>query len=271
MQELKKLLDKYNQLNLALSLEEEEELIANYIYSTNKLEGNKISLSATKSIIQDNIIQGEPVRVRDLLEQRGTHKALLRMLNAVANKEPLSIELIKEFNWLSIGSLYNEGFYNSYKTAGQKFGDFKVKNNKIEVVLSSGKREIIKPYSSPENAELNLKMVLARIKNSQDNIINKASFLAQEIWLQQPFIDGNKRTARLLINFMIMKAGFPLFTYNKKGIYFNDILVRQYFNKEKGLLSSFIKDAIKNRLNELIEQNKELKTKKNKRGYRFLL
>ncbi len=268
MQELKSLLDTYNKLNLALSLEEEEELIANYIYSTNRLEGNKISLAATKSIIQDNIIQGEPISVRDLLEQRGTHRALLRMLKAVNNNESLSIELIKELNWLSIGSLYNEGFYNSYKRAGQKYGNFKIKNNKIEVILDE-KRQIIEPYSSPQNAELNLKMVLARIENSQDTIVNKASFLAQEIWLQQPFIDGNKRTARLLINFMTMKYGFPLFTYNEKGIYFNDILVRQYFNQEKGLLSKFIKEAIKSRLNQLIEQNKGLK--KNRKGYRFLL
>lgn len=265
MEKLFDLLQRYKKANIGISLEQEREIIAKYIHSTNKLEGNSLTLAQTKSIIENGVISGDNIKTKDLLEQRGTYKALKRMLEAVANKENLSLELIKELNWLTINSLYQDDYYYSYKEAGQKVGEFKAKNNRIQITLSDGRQMNVKPLSSPESVELNMKMLIRRIENSEANIITKASFLAQEIWLHQPFIDGNKRTARLLINFLTMKEGFPLFTYENKGAYFNDMLVNQYVNQKPGQIESFIKTALEERIKELLPNQKK------HRGYRFML
>ncbi|MGC4130552.1 MAG: Fic family protein [Bergeyella sp.] len=263
------LLEKYKLANVALSLEQERELIAEYIHSTNQLEGNTLTLAQTKSIIDNGEVSGQNIKTRDILEQKGTYKALIRMMKAVAEQEPLSIELMKELNWLTIGTLFQDDYYLSYKEKGQKFGDFKVKNNRILITTSDGQQVFIEPLSTPENVLLNMKMLIQRIENSEKNVIEKAAFLAQEIWLNQPFIDGNKRTARLLINFMTMKEGFPLFTYDKKGAYFNDILVNQYTTGKAGLIQDFITESLENRIHELLDLGN--KKPQNFGGLRFML
>ncbi|REC65509.1 hypothetical protein DRF58_17890 [Epilithonimonas hispanica] len=98
-----------------------------------------------------------------------------------------------------------------------------------------------------------MQMLFRRIEMSKTNVIKKSSLLAQEIWLNQPFIDGNKRTARLLINFLTMKEGFPLFTYENKGAFFNDMLVTQYTERKIGLIEDFITESLENRINELLD------------------
>lgn len=175
------------------------------------------------------------------------------MLKAVREQEPLSIELMKELNWLTVGTLFQDDYYLSYKDKGQKVGDFKAVNNRIQITTSNGNTQKIEPLSNPENVNINMQMLFRRIDMSETNVIKKSSLLAQEIWLNQPFIDGNKRTARLLINFLTMKEGFPLFTYENKGAFFNDMLVTQYTERKAGLIENFITESLENRINELLD------------------
>ncbi|MFC4163865.1 Fic family protein [Epilithonimonas zeae] len=249
------LLDKYKSQNIVLNLEQERDLLAQYIYSTNRLEGNNLTLVQTQSIIDNDTISGDKIKVKDILEQKGTYKALIKMLKAVINKESLSIELIKELNWLIVGNLFQDDYYFSYKERGQKYGDFKVKNNRIMITSSKSKSEFIEPYSSPENVIKNIQLLINQFENSDKNVIEKASFLAQGIWLNQPFIDGNKRTARLLINFMTMSKGFPLFTYESKGALFNEMLVSQYTECQSGLIKNLITECLQVRIKELLDLN----------------
>ncbi|MFC0346086.1 hypothetical protein [Epilithonimonas hispanica] len=102
------LLDKYKSQNIVLSLEQERELLARYIHSTNQLEGNNLTLAQTQSIIDNGEVSGDNIKTRDILEQKGTYKALIRMLKAVREQEPLSIELMKELNWLTVGTLFQD-------------------------------------------------------------------------------------------------------------------------------------------------------------------
>lgn len=157
------------------------------------------------------------------------------MLKAVIAKKTLSVELIKELNWLTVGNLFQDDYYLGYREKGQKYGDFKVRNNRIMFTTSKGKRNFSDPLSSPENVLINMQALIKRVEANK-NVIEKASILAQELWLNQPFIDGNKRTARLLINFVTMGAGFPLFTYENKEASFNEIIVSNILNEKMDCL-----------------------------------
>ena len=97
---MENLLKKYKELNHSLSFEEENDLFLDYIFQTNKLEGNKLTLAQTSSIIEKGFVSGENISIKDVYEQKGSYKALLRMLKAVNDKEELSVELISELNWL---------------------------------------------------------------------------------------------------------------------------------------------------------------------------
>jgi len=269
MEELEKLLAKFKAIQIPLSLEEEQDILYEYVYATNKLEGNKLTLIQTTELFKRDTISGNNIRTSDILEQKGMYKALKRMLVAFKNKENLSIELLLELNWLSIGNLWNDDYYLDAKSKGQEKGKFKVSPNVISIKKNNIEIEKIIPLSSPENVEENMINLVEKINSSDKNIIDKAVFLAQEIWLHQPFVDGNKRTGRLLINFLLLKEGYPLFTYTNSKQNYNSLLVEQYYESKPNLIKNYIIEILTSKLESTI--NSYSKIKKNGNGLRFIL
>ena len=269
MEKLFYLLSKYNAISIPLSLEEEQGILYEYVYATNKLEGNQLSLIQTTELFKSDTISGNNIRTSDILEQKGMYKALKRMLLAVKNKEGLSINLFLELNWLSIGSLWNDDYYLDAKEKGQEKGVFKVSPNVISIKKNNTEIEKIIPLSSPNNVTENMNELIRKVNSSDKNVLEKAIFLAQEIWLHQPFVDGNKRTGRLLINFLMMKEGFPLFTYNHPNLNYNSLLVEQYYDKKPDLIKNYIVETLTSKLESSIISNSKIK--KNGNGLRFML
>lgn len=262
---------KYKTLDYVPSLEEEREKIYEYVYITNKLEGNKLTLAQTTSLLDKNSITGENISLHDILEQKGTYKAVTRMLSATIHKEPLSIDLMTELNWLALGSLWkDDNSYISAKDAGQKENEFKTVGNMIRVTAPNGETIDIDPLSTPKNVRENMEDLVENVNNSPKDSITKAAFLAQEIWLHQPFIDGNKRTGRLLVNFLTMKEGFPLFVFNERPANYNSLLIRQYMENKPGLVKDYIRDRLTEEMKNRINQVQKAKQNREK-GYRFML
>ena len=201
MEKLKDLLSKYNAISIPLSLEEEQGILYEYVYATNKLEGNQLTLIQTTELFKSDTISGNNIRTSDILEQKGMYKALKRMLLAIKYKEDLTIELFLELNWLSIGSLWNDDYYLDAKEKGQERGTFKISPNVISIKKNNIEIEKIIPLSSPENATQNMNELIKKLNSSDKNVIEKAVFLAQEIWLHQPFVDGNKRIGAILFTY----------------------------------------------------------------------
>lgn len=269
MENLFNLLEKYKEIKMPLSLEEEQSLLFDYVYATNKLEGNRLTLLQTTELFKSDTISGNNIRTSDILEQKGMYKALKRMLVAVKNREELSINLILELNWLCIGSLWNEDYYLDVKEKGQTAGTFKTSTNVISIKKNNIEIDRITPLSSPENVYQNMTDLIKTVNSSAKNNIEKAVFLAQELWLHQPFVDGNKRTGRLLLNFLLMKEGFPLFTYNDSNSNYNSLLVEQYFESKPDLIKNYIIELLTSKLDFYIKSASKIN--KNGKGYRYLL
>lgn len=269
MEDLLQLLKKHKELAYTPSLEEEQASLYEYVYATNKLEGNLLTLQQTTELFKSDTISGNNIRNSDILEQKGMYRALKRMLLAVRNNENLSVDLILELNWLTIGSLWNEDYYNNAKEKGQLVNEFKVSQNVISIKQNGVEVDKILPLSDPENVLKNMQELIQNITTSDRNVLDKAVFLAQEIWIHQPFVDGNKRTGRLLINFLLMKEGFPLFSFNHKNKNYNSLLVEQYYESKPDLVKNYIIEALSEKLKNDIASFSKIK--KNFGGFRMIL
>lgn len=260
----------YKKIDITLSIEEEREQMYAYVYATNKLEGNRLTLAQTTQLLSTETISGEHIRTSDILEQKGMYKALSRMLKFVRDKENLSIDLLLELNWIALGHLWNyEDAYVDVKAKGQKSGEFKISRNLIRNTQNGKTTQNIEPLSSPDNILQNMEHLLNTIAKSDKPIIEQAAYLAQELWLHQPFVDGNKRTGRLLINFLTMKAGYPLFIFDAENQNYNSLLVEQYLEGKANLIVDYVSTQLIRRMQEYIDVQNKLKPNGN--GFRMVL
>ncbi len=229
-----------------------------FIYNSNKLEGNLIDHRGTESVIRDRLCFTNVVRFKDILEVKGHAKALDNCLFMVKNKYPLTEKTIKAFNADLLYPLWSfEEFYASFKYHKQELGKYKVINNGIKYVLD-GQQGNIEPLSNTETIEKNMEHVFTESKSIK-HVIERSAHLAYQIFINQPFPDGNKRTARLVVVYLLLEAGLPLIVFKAETPNFNEGLLSSYKENSLAPLIHVIEAEVKQQLSEMIEMDKKLK------------
>lgn len=259
--EFNNILKEYKKQAIVLTDQWLEDKKAEFIYSSNKLEGNRLKLTETYSIIKDKMNFSSEARFKDVLEVKGHVKALDTCLFMVKNKYPLTANTLKTLNSSLLSALWKfDEYYPTWKQNNQELGTYKLINNSIKYTLD-GQEGIIEPLSNVETVEKNMNTVLIDNK-SINHLLEKAAHLAFQIWINQPFPDANKRTARLAVVYELMEQGLPLISFKAEGNHFNDGLLRCYSEKSLKPLISVIETEIKQQLSEIIELDKRLKINK---------
>lgn len=160
-------------------------------YSSNALEGNSLTETETKIVLEDGItIGGKPLK--DHFEAIG-HSEAFDLLYKLAKKPDISERQILDLHKL---------FY--LRVEAKQAGRYR----KIGVVVSGSTLDFPRP------AELKKVMhdFTAEIsdKRASTHPIEFAAWLHIGLVSIHPFIDGNGRTARLLMNLALLQAGYPI-------------------------------------------------------------
>ena len=185
----KNFLEKERPLNKGILIKLENNLKINFIYNSNAIEGNTLTLKETDIILQYEVtIKGKSLKEHEEVE--GQEYALNFLKEIIKVNEPLSIRLIREFHALVL----NDDIENR--------GKFKQSNNEI---LGTNFETV--PYYLVEEKLMEL---IDKYNNSRDDIIAKVSCFHADFEKIHPFINGNGRTGRLLLNLELMKNGYPI-------------------------------------------------------------
>jgi len=189
--ELKKEIDIYR----PLSKQELEELKAYYriglTYTNNALEGNSLTESETKIVLEEGITIGGKL-IKDHLEALGSSDAY-DLLYKLAKQSG-----IEEKDILKLQKLFY--FRIDPKQAG--------KYRKTQVFITG--TEFIPPAA--KEIPYLMKSFVAEIPELQKKYhpVEYAALLHLRLVTIHPFIDGNGRCARLLMNLALIKAGYPI-------------------------------------------------------------
>jgi len=187
---LKEVIDKHRPFSKGLANSLQEKLVVEWTYNSNAIEGNTLTLSETKVVLEGITIGGKSIV--EHLEAINHREAILFVQDLIANEEMLS-----EWNIKNIHSLIMKEIDNI--NAG------KYRN---ENVLISGAKHI-----PPKHYEIGnlMQKLIAEYRNKWDKLhpIVRATLIHGEFVKIHPFIDGNGRTSRLLLNFELMKNGYP--------------------------------------------------------------
>ena len=164
-----------------------EEFIVEYTYNSNAIEGNTLTLRETDLVLKGLTIDKKPLK--DHMEVIGHKEAFDYIRELVKNNIPLSENIIKKIHFLVLADKKDDrGVYR-----------------RIPVCIMGAAHEPVQPYLIQPKME----QLLIDFKNSNEHIVTKLARFHIEFEAIHPFIDGNGRTGRLLVNLELMKAGYP--------------------------------------------------------------
>lgn len=160
--------------------------LVDYTYSSNAIEGNTLTLSETALVLSGMTIGEKPLK--DHLEATGHRDAFCFLEDFVKSGDSISEAFVRQLHSLVLADKpMDKGVYR-----------------RIPVIIAGAVHTPPQPY-------LVAPMMEAWVRDLQATRLHPL-VAAAEFHIRfeaiHPFIDGNGRTGRLLVNFVLMRAGY---------------------------------------------------------------
>ena len=164
-----------------------EEFTVEYTYNSNAIEGNTLTLRETDMVLRGLTIDQKPLK--DHMEAVGHKEAFDFVRELVQDNVPISERVIQQIHYLVLADKKEDrGVYR-----------------RVPVRIMGAQHEPVQPYLIQPHME----QLMLNFAESTEHIITKLARFHIEFEGIHPFIDGNGRTGRLLVNLELMKAGYP--------------------------------------------------------------
>ncbi len=168
------------------------------IYHSNAIEGNALSIGETRKVVEQGLtLSGKSLR--DQAEAKNLSHALDRMEEIASAKDiPITLKDIRELHKLILTDIQDD-------IAGN------YRDGEVEISGSD--------YQPPKAYEVSQKMAelgdYVQTVTSAEGDIRELPILtatAVHAWLARihPFVDGNGRTSRILMNLILIRSGYPI-------------------------------------------------------------
>jgi len=163
-------------------------------YNSNGIEGNKLTLKETFLVINEGLtIKGKSLK--DHLEAKDHYEALNYLYESIEHdkKHTLSEVFIRNLQKLIVKETDPE-YAGAYRTSN---------------VIITGS-----DHRPPDASEVSMLMkeLLTWVKENKNKLhpIELSALLHHKLVNIHPFFDGNGRTARLIMNIILLQTGYPL-------------------------------------------------------------
>lgn len=166
----------------------EDSINLEWTYNSNGIEGNTLTLRETQVVLEGITVGGKSIK--EHLEAINHEKAILYLNDLVKEDNPITEWNIKGIHQLVLKDIDNENA-----------GRYRRKNVTIKGATHT-------PPDYLKVPELMEKLVLNYENWNDFHPIIQAALLHGELVKIHPFVDGNGRTARLLMNLNLMNYGF---------------------------------------------------------------
>ena len=180
-----------------------DDVLVRLAHHSSALEGNKISLAETATIILDQTLpNNSKITNREYFEVLNHEQAFELLLNNVRQKVPLSISVIKDIH----AKITDRLQYDS--------GEFKKSSNYIR----GAEFETDAPQDVPILLSQLIENLEYRIEISKDNEDIVKAILEFHISFEKihPFSDGNGRVGRLILNYSLLENDLPFLVIKKE-------------------------------------------------------
>lgn len=178
-----------------------------YAHNSTAIEGNTLTLIETKVLLEDEISVGNK-SLREIYEVLNHNKAFAYVKKCISENKQLDENIVKDIHSILMENILVGGVYSN-----------------VEVRITGAKH---KP-PAPSEMYYQIKEFFSNINSKSDlNPIELAAWTHAEFVKIHPFIDGNGRTSRLIMNYQLMRNEFLPVSINTEDRleYFN--LLEEY-------------------------------------------
>ena len=230
IQKKKKQLDQLRPIPTVILEKLKKQLALEWTYNSNAIEGNTLTLQETRLVLEEGItIKGKPLR--EHFEAKNHEKAIQYLEKIIQQNFKCTESHIFEIHKLVLEGIEED-------VAGR------YRNGQVRIIGAN----FIPPagHKVPDLMAEFIKEVTIREK--KESILSLATFTHHRfVWIH-PFFDGNGRTARLLMNLLLMKEGYPpaIILKNDRKKYYDALNQANQGNYEK--LTLLIGQAIERSL-----------------------
>lgn len=232
--EIEKLKQEYNKKISSLTKEEFEQFETSFFteltYNSNAIEGSSLSLQETSLVINENLVP-EGKTLREIYEAKN-HRKALDFIKEYSGE--LSEEFILKLHAIVLRDI-SERFAGRYReTTVRIFGsDVKFPDSAVVPQLV---KNLVYWYNKNKKRYHPFEM---------------AAIFSMKLVSIHPFVDGNGRISRLVMNFILKKRRYPWINiYNKQRAEYLKA-VRKANNEEYKEILSFLIKSLKENLKDL--------------------
>jgi len=163
-----------------------------YTYDSNRIEGNTLTMQETFLVVKEGLTIGGK-SMTEHLEAVNHFEAIDFIVDLVKENEFLTERVVKQIHYLILKSIdkLNAGVYR-----------------KVPVFISGSSHVPPQPFLVAKQME----MVFEFYEKNKNKIhpVLLAADMHEKIVTVHPFIDGNGRTSRLIMNLVLLMNGFPI-------------------------------------------------------------
>lgn len=235
---LKEELDSLRPISKEQELKLMQKFRLDWNYHSNNLEGNSLTYGETKALILFGLTaQGK--HLKDHIEIEGHNEAIQWIIEIVKGEYPLTESFIREIHSLLLKKPYTVDAFTPEglpTTKRVEIGKYKSQPN--HVLTKTG--EIFR-FATPEETLILMGGLIEwyceKTSNENVNPILLAAEFHYKFTRIHPFDDGNGRTAKILMNFILMKYNFPpvIIKTEEKNQYFAALQLA-----DSGIIEAFI-------------------------------
>lgn len=175
-----------------------------YTHNSTAIEGNTLTLLETKVVIEEGLSVGGK-HLREIYEVINHNKAYQYIKKCISEDLILSEEIIKNIHNILMENIISGGIYRN-----------------VDVYISGAEHT---PPSPTEMYQQIKNFYFDLLEKKFANEIELAAWTHAEFVSIHPFVDGNGRTGRLIMNYQLMKNGFLPISIKKESRleYFNTL------------------------------------------------
>ncbi|MBI5553745.1 MAG: Fic family protein [Candidatus Diapherotrites archaeon] len=212
---------RYKGLNSTVQEQFDQNFVMAFVYNTNSIEGSTLSPREVELLLGENIAPNKPLN--DVLEAKSAQKTLNY---AKEYQGTFSQEFIQQIHEMYF-SPTNPEIAGKYKTHSNRVTGSHFKTTPPNLVITDMKN-YLQEYEQ---------------QKSKLHPLELSAWAHWKLVRIHPFQDGNGRTARIIMNFILHRNGYAMIDIKtkEKQQYFNALEKCHYANNGKALAVRLVK------------------------------